>query len=129
MDWYEIIWVPVIVWWTVHTLIRAYRLERAALIEGVNVKVNFLPLWDFITFKNQWRKAEREWICEQERVRKSGQQLCSGGDGGENFSDGLGGVGVVGSYGGQAGFGQLSDDDFRRVASPFDDRFDGCSED
>lgn len=86
--------------------------------------VGLIDVWLFVPRK---RKYFKEKYFEQERVRESGQQLRSGGDGGENVSDGLGSVGVFGTYGGEAGFGQLSDDDFRRVASPFDDRFDGRS--
>jgi len=89
MNVWEWFWLAVIIAWIPRTIYRVTLLQRAMRLEGLDTRVDFSVIWKMFTFRRQWRKAQWEYIREQEEYRKGNKRLRSVGDEGDYVSDGL----------------------------------------
>ena len=87
MTWMEWFWLVVISVWMVRTFYRLTLLQRALRADGLSTDVNLKPFLKLFTFKRQWRKAQWEYIREQEKHRNGDKRLRKVGDGGEYVSN------------------------------------------
>lgn len=124
MDWGLAFGYALIVFWSVKTFTHFSKLEKELKLagheyqSGGNVFLLFALLPWFI------RKAEREWMDEQKRVREGSEQLCEGGDEGVNVPNWVGCSCFSCTDGWPTWLRQLPDDDFRRLAPAFASRVD-----
>jgi len=87
MTFWEVFWLIWIIVWIPRTLYRVTLFQRAMRLEGLETKVSLGLLWTALTFRRQWRKAQWEYIREQEEYRNGNKRLCKVGDSGEYVSD------------------------------------------
>ena len=84
IEWF---WIAVIVAWIPRTIYRTTLLQRALRAEGLSTEVSFRPLFKFLTFRRRLRKAQWEYIREQEEYRNGNKRLRSLGDEGGYVSN------------------------------------------
>jgi hypothetical protein len=87
MNAWEWFWLAVIIAWIPRSIYRATLLQRALRAEGYETRVNLRPLLNLFMFRRQWRKAQWEYIREQEEYRNGNKRLRSLGDRGDYVSN------------------------------------------
>ena len=89
MSLFELFWFAVIVAWIPRTIYRVTKLQRVMRANGLDTGVNLKPLWIAMTLRRQWRKAQWEYIREQEEHRNGNKRLREVGDEGGYVSNWL----------------------------------------
>ena len=87
MDFLEWFWLAMIIAWIPRTIYRTTKLQRAMRADGLSTDVNLTPLFKLFTWKRQLRRAQWEYIREQEEHRDSDKRLRPLGNGGSYVSD------------------------------------------
>lgn len=76
MDFWQLIGLVLICWWTISTIVKNHRYFRALKAEGKSIMPNFEPLLTLVFLPRIVAKQEREWVdrtLEQENHRQSAQ--------------------------------------------------------